>query len=488
MLLSLANRNLHPFMGALGLACLALLAACANPTGGNTSAGGAGGTGGSGGAGGSGGTGGTGGTGGSGGGYTGGMHWSRAAGSAVQGVAVGKSNHIFVAGTFTGSIDLGNGPIQAAEPDTIFVAELDSEGAPLSSKAFGGDGHAYVSKLVADGQGNLIVSGRFLHTLDLGTTQLSATDEANFVVKLDGSGNVLWAKQIPMPASQTVPQVAANGAGDVVVTGVGDGSIDFGGGAVNLGGAPFIVKYAASGQHVYSRRLTAATSDASSTAGTLGVALAPSGKAVVVGDYSGSPDFGGGALPQSYLGAYLIEVDATGNHVFSSGRDDVATNVAAFDANEDILVGSTLLDWGAPKALEMVKLAGGTGTQLWARTLTVPITGHRYIYGLAVDPAGAMAITGFFAGDLDFGVAHFETAADDSVGDGYVAKLDAQGNPIYAAFLSGPQIQFPYDVALGTNGSLLVVGKFGASIDFDGKSTLQGNDATESGFLAKMVP
>src|SRR5439155_1371909 len=90
-----------------------------------------------------------------------------------------------------------------------------------------------------DAFGSVAVSGNFAGTIDVGGgvfTSAGSTDL--YVAKYDPSGAYLWSKHFGDPANQTVRNMSIDTSGNLLLTGLTQGPVDFGGGPGGSGGAP----------------------------------------------------------------------------------------------------------------------------------------------------------------------------------------------------------------------------------------------------------
>ena len=148
-----------------------------------------------------------------------------------------------------------------------FEAGVFDGGPTYWSRAFNPEGTSY--GVVVDANKNIIVGG-------------AGTGLGAGLSKLSPKGAVQWHKTV-----SPVAQVAVDAAGAVYATGTKDGStVDFGNGPVATPGG-FVVKYDANGafQWLYGPFATATFND---------VAVKSNGNVVVVGEFQGTVDFGGG--------------------------------------------------------------------------------------------------------------------------------------------------------------------------------------------------
>ncbi len=94
--------------------------------------------------------------------------------SAVQAVAVDFEHNVLVTGRIASGADLGNGPSTGDGADDLFLLKLSPTGKHIWSKRFevGGDQHG--DGIAVDGAGNVIVTGHFEGTLELGGSPLAS--------------------------------------------------------------------------------------------------------------------------------------------------------------------------------------------------------------------------------------------------------------------------------------------------------------------------
>ncbi len=90
-----------------------------------------------------------------------------------------------VAGDFEGTLDAGGGPLASAGARDVFVAKLDLAGEHVWSKRFGDGASQTLGSVAVDRDGNVVLTGAFAGTLDLGAGPLTSVDALDiFVAKL----------------------------------------------------------------------------------------------------------------------------------------------------------------------------------------------------------------------------------------------------------------------------------------------------------------
>ncbi|WP_090373258.1 SBBP repeat-containing protein [Dyadobacter sp. SG02] len=126
------------------------------------------------------------------------------------------------------------------------------------------------------------------------------------------------------------------------------------------------------------------------------------------------------------------------------------------------------------------------GNYIWGKKFgsTSTDTGH----GIFVDPSGNVFTTGYITGTVDMnpGAAVNNLATNAGSPDGYILKLDTNGNYVWAQRMGGPGTEYSFNVKTDPTGNVIVTGfiNVGGPATFGGLSVTSagGNDA----FVAKL--
>ena len=104
---------------------------------------------------------------------------------------------------FSGTIDLGGGPLTAVGVDDLAIAKYDASGAHLWIERFGGPGFdPGVWAVTANAAGEVALHGGFAGTVDFGAGPVDAAGPCGpdtFLTKLTPTGAVAWAKYLHSP-------------------------------------------------------------------------------------------------------------------------------------------------------------------------------------------------------------------------------------------------------------------------------------------------
>jgi hypothetical protein len=240
----------------------------------------------------------------------------------ANGVAIDGSNNMIMTGNFYGTVDFGGGALTSEGEQDIYLVKFDAAGNHIWSDRFGTvDEQQHAIKVATDGSDNVILTGEFEGTVDFGGGGITSAGSYDvYVAKFDAAGNHMWSQCFGDTSVQWGRGVATDGNGNVIVAGTSNGSIDFGGGVLSHGGGEdaFVASFDAAGNHLWSHMFGDAEVQRANR-----VAADGSGNVVLTGNFRGSMDFGGGALTSAGLyDAYVARFDAAGNHLWSQRYGD----------------------------------------------------------------------------------------------------------------------------------------------------------------------
>ena len=301
--------------------------------------------------------------------------------SSGNGIAIDTAGNILVTGwTWSSGWVSGGFDTSFNGVDDAFVVKLSATGAHLWSTYLGGSDGDEGLGIATDAAGNVLVAG---HTFSSGwvsggfDTSFNGVDDA-FVVKLSATGAHLWSTYLGGSDYDRGEDIAADAAGNVLVTGYTMSSGWVSGGfdtSLNGSSDAFVVKFSATGTHLWSTYLGGSSSDSGS-----GIVTDAASNVLVTGSTSSSGWVSGG-FDTSLNGssdAFVVKLSATGTHLWST------------------YLGGSNSDYG-----------GGIATDAASNVL---VTGYTYSTDFA-------AANNLFNGGYDAFVAKISGAGDMDVGD-----------------------------------------------------------------------
>ena len=376
-------------------------------------------------------------------------------------VAVDGSGNVVIAGTFTGTMNLGGGPLASAGSWDIFLAKFDASGAHQWSQRFGGAGLDGAQAVTVDAAGNITMTGYFRGPVGFGGAPLVGNAGLDiFVARFDGAGLHKWSRWYGSASADEGQDIVADALGNVIVTGNYGGPINFSG----IAGTPafgsldvFLLKLDAAGVYQWSKGFGGIGIDAG-----YGVAVDASNSILLTGEFHNGVNFGGVPLISAGLSdVFVAKYGADGTHQWSTRlggpNDDEGQGVGA-DASGGVVV--TGIYNGA-----CVAKYDATGVPQWSQSFS----GSDMVQGLdlAVSPAGNIAITGNLRGTTDFGGGPLTSAGDDDI---FVATYEATGAHRWSQRFGNTGDDWGYGSAFDPSGDLIATGIFTGSVDFGGGS------------------
>jgi hypothetical protein len=428
--------------------------------------------------------------------------WSKAFGaSGVDegiGIAVDSSGNVLVTGYFAGTINFGGTALTATGDKDVFVVKFDSAGNHLWSKRFGGPAGTTAMGLdiAADATGNMVLTGFYMTTIDFGGGALTSTTSLKslFIAKLDTGGGHLWSKAYPPSVvAQQANSLSLDAAGNVIVTGFFNGTINFGPDSSTLLTAAgnsdmFVVKLNSAGVFQWSKRYGAANFDAGR-----GVAVDANGNIFLTGEFSGAVDFGGGVLTGQSQDVLVVKLDPTGAHLWSKriggATVDVGRYIAVDKSGSLAFTGefSGTVDFGGGGLTStggqdaFVAKLDSNGNFLWARRVGGAV--DDVSWGIAFDPTGNVLVTGYYNGTTILDGRPLESFGGLDV---FVLKLDSSGNHVWSKGYGASGSDQGNRIVADASGNILITGFFTGTINFG------GNNFTSVGgldiFIAKIFP
>jgi hypothetical protein len=353
-------------------------------------------------------------------------------------IAISSSGEVYTIGDFgnavyTATIDFDPGMGTAFLTSSVgggdlFISKLDANGNYLWAKKIGSGGNDYGNTISLDANGNIIAAGSYWGTVDFdpnaGIANLVSSYFDAFLLKLDISGNYIWAKSFSAGnianSNSSVDAIKINALGDIYVSGHFGGLVDFDPDAgVNTlfstygTSSSYIVKLNSNGNFVFVKPIIAIAQVFSND-----IAIDIAGNIFVTGNFAGTVDFDPGPLTQNETGSYsifMLKLNSSGDfqwvRTFGNGGNDGGVSIQT-DALGNVYLGcnfSNTIDFDpgpgvqnlSTNALNEMAIAkyDGNGNYIWARELGG--TGSPTLAEIRL-ASNAIYIAGSFEGIVDF--------------------------------------------------------------------------------------
>jgi hypothetical protein len=372
---------------------------------------------------------------------TGGLLWAvpfnGAGAQECQSVALDADGNVIVTGWFSSTVDFNPSAtssfnLTSAGGEDGFVAKLTSNGSFVWAKRFGGAGREGGLAAAVDTSGNVYVQGMYNAPGDYnpGSATFTLACAGSYdvsLLKLDSSGNFVFAKRFGSSGEDMGNGLAVDSSGNVLSMGSFYGTVDFDPGSATrpltaAGGSDiFVSKLSSSGAYVWAKRLGGSGAEQGGD-----LAVDASGNVYATGAFTGTADFNPVA-------------DATALRTSQSGSTDV-----------------------------FVAQLSSSGAYRWAQSFGA--SGTDKGNGLAVDSTGVY-VTGKFAGSIDFNPSASATYTLASAGgstDVFAMKLSTSSGGFHWARRAGGSSNLDEGEAIAVRaGRAWITGGFAGTVDFD---------------------
>lgn len=323
--------------------------------------------------------------------------WGGTNNDGILGLASDATGNIYAAGAFSStSCDFDPGAGTTAKGTTgnwdISVSKFDGSGNFAWVKTVGGTNNDQCSSIALDPSGNILLTGWFALSVDFdpgaGTNTITSVGNTDaFVLKLDASGDFVYAKSFGSANVENGYGIVCDADGNTIVSGGYNLTVDFdpGAGTTNLTAAGssdiFVVKLDANGNLIWAKSMGGTAADF-----PYSVATDPWGNVYTIGYFTGTGDFDPGAAAYSLTSAggndiFVSKLDGSGNFVWAlslggSGSDigfGITTNTVGAPHFTGSFSNTVDMDPGTPVA-NLVS-AGGTDIFInhYSATGTLPL-------------------------------------------------------------------------------------------------------------------
>ena len=394
-------------------------------------------------------------------------------------VAFGHAGTAMFAATFTGTLDVGGGPIASAGGTDVLTSHIDGGGKPTDPRRFGGSDDDAASAVCGDDLDNVILAGRYRGAIDFGdgVTLANAGDGDAFITQFDVSGKALWTLGLGDGAEQEVTSVVSDGGLDVIAVGTFGGKITTGVGTISTTGSieidAFVIKLGPTGTPLWLNKITDA---AAGEQRALAVTVDRSKAVIVGGAGQGDIDFGKGAQPSggghdAFLAKYGSDGILAWAHLYGDAGDGQSITAVAAATNDDLLIaggfdGTITFDKplvaAGPGRDIFVARVDPTGKPLWSRSFGDALA-DQSAFAVAVDRYDNVYVGGSFDGEIALGATKLVSAGGS---DAFLIKLDATGAPLWGRRGGDSAFQQINGIVVDQYGTATVVGTFGGALDF----------------------
>jgi hypothetical protein len=407
------------------------------------------------------------------------------------GVAVDRDQNLYDITNFMGTVSVAPMVTFTSKgEEDVLIRKSTSLGILQWFRQLSSKYQVLANDVAVDNQNNVYVTGTFQDSLFMGTNFLmdgQGLQTFSFLIKLNPSGNLLWARKYSSTISVTARSLTVDAPEDLILSGTFEGNAFFGSGFPGFSSGAndiFILKInGLTGNPTFVRRVGGIDHEYVQSH-----AVDAGGNIYLTGDFRAEMDVDPSATvvnvrPIGLTDIFLIKLSPAGNYLWHKAYGSVGVDygqaVTVDFENNVVLTGrfSDNISFGSVSNARTSK--GGTdiflikinpaGNTIWVNT-----------YGdsqndsgmhLTTNRNGIIYFAGTFRGRVDFDPSNFSTNTDSKGGADVIIALYNQDGTYNDHFtLGGIANEQIGGISLKSNGELISTGGFGAIVDFDPSS------------------
>jgi hypothetical protein len=369
----------------------------------------------------------------------------------------------------------------------------------------GGDEWDCAYQIAIDETGNSYVIGHFNSTVDLDPGPIDNTVSTEgqrdiLVQKFDPFGNLIWAKTIGSNDSEEAKSIVIGNSGNIYITGDFQATLDFDPGIGISDLTPqgitdvFVWKIDSAGNHIWAKSFTGGSSYNGGS-----IAADSDENIYVTGYFFDSTDFDPGPanfyLASNGSGDIFIEkMDSSGNFIWAkaigSTYYDQGYGIEVDEANNVYVSGRFrgTVDFD-PSALGIYNLIAPSSQDAFTVKLNEDgdfIWAESSAAGIS-DVLHSIVTDG--SGNL-YSCGSFDPGSFPDIPDMYIEKRDTSGTILWSLFFGAGAYDQCVSLAIDDQDNIYITGSYGETVDFESgpESTLLTSTASNDIFVLKIDP
>lgn len=395
-----------------------------------------------------------------------------------------------------------------------FLAKYDPNLLLLGAISFGGTGNDLSSTVSVESNGNIILSGPFIVTVDFdpsaNTTSLSSSTsnlQDIYIAKYSNNLAFQWVKDIDarQPLNNN-PKLVLDSSSNIIITGTFASTSDFDPGAGVVQVSPsstaaqiFLAKYDVNGNYVWVKTIGNTGSDIARN-----IAIDTTNNIYFIGNFAGIVDFdpnAGISNLDSLIGTnFFAKYDNNGAYIYANNLNVTINALLVDNNNETVLSGTfaglrdfdpaaTTANLNTISSSAYLATYTSSGAYIFAKLIGGNKPSNQVTNFIATDGTGNIYRVGTLSAttDLDPTAATFNVSSTTAPGI-FIAKYSANGNSLLwgKSFSAADGSSVTFNIMnTDTNGNTYITGRFLGTVDFDpsaNSANLTSNNGTNFAF------
>ncbi|MFK8103903.1 MAG: T9SS type A sorting domain-containing protein [Saprospiraceae bacterium] len=278
------------------------------------------------------------------------------------------------------------GQLLSSEDSDIAIRLYNEDQELIRDLRFGSEGFDYGYGIAVNNLGHTVTTGTFDYSVEFASeTLVTKAYQDIFLVKHDQNGELLWAKRAGGFKDDAGQDIALDDQGNIFVVGYYEGVADFDATILpyeGKGANGFIAKYNAAGDLQWSNYIGGEDHDV-----VTNVAIDAAGQIYVIGEFSGTAQFGTTSLSTIEASSmFLAKYNTTGELLWVKAEEGLTSESISIDPLGNIIVlaqannQARILKYNATGTLKADSHLAGTGAVM-AKAITTTADGTIHLVG-----------------------------------------------------------------------------------------------------------
>jgi hypothetical protein len=388
-------------------------------------------------------------------------------------LAHGQDGSFFLAGEFLDTVQFGNKIMVSAGGTDIFLAKYDADGDPLWSNRIGAADFDFVRDIISDDEGNVIISGIFYGTTQIGQDQYTSYGSQDiFLAKFDAAGAFLWSYRAGGAMADYITGLSLDADQNIVVAGYFYDGISFGDTLLPASSSSdiFVARFNAGGELLWVNTAGGSSSDQLSNA-----SVDTEGRILLAGSFYYDITLGDTTLSTTnpvgvFIARYLP--DGQLDQVFQLEGTYLTTDnyvVAGQDGefyisgnfSEQLVFGSKTFDAGEFNQDIYFAKYSSTCKLQWARHAFS--FGSDQVMGIETDDFNNLYLTGHYLDTIHFDLLTIPYTLCCGSREIFIVSYNATGDALWGEQIIGTRANVQ-SLAMNSQGDLLLSGLFSEEV------------------------
>lgn len=406
-------------------------------------------------------------------------------------IVTDDNGNCYVTGWFESIATFGPFSLTSNGDYDIFVGKIDENGNWLWVVNAGGSNEDLSYSIAVSNEGNIFITGYFRFSATFGTHTITGDFSSNvFVACLDTDGNWLWATSANGTYYGSGNDIGIDNFENCYVTGYFCEEIYFGNITLTSNGEEdiFVAKLDSDGNWQWAINAGGNDFDRGNA-----IALDNNANSYVTGYFKETSIFGSNTLSSNgNSNAFIAKMDENGNWLWASqtfgSNNCLNYDIVCDDFNNSYVIGS----FWSTVTIGFDSLYSNGDEDLYVAKidangdwLWANHAGGNYYdrsYGISIDNNGNSYITGFIYDIADFGNYAVTSNGDTDI---FIAKANVDGNWLWAINAGNGNYDRSYGIDIDSYGNILTTGYYRYSATF-GSYTLNSCGGDHDIFVAKL--